>query len=120
MSTPSPARQAIDTVPDEGCHEECRPAKGEAGHDDDWQGNRDAQNPGSAFAWIAFFRAARLIVHRPEAITMANGRPEVPGPSAKPGGLAVEPRAHLVEATLRAVRTPGTVTLARDLKPSQP
>jgi hypothetical protein len=29
----------------------------------------------------------------------------------------VEPRAYLREATLRAVRNPGTVTLARDLKP---
>ena len=28
----------------------------------------------------------------------------------------VEPRAYLGEATLRAVRSPGTVTLARDLK----
>ncbi len=28
----------------------------------------------------------------------------------------VEPRAYLQEATLRAVRNPGTVTLARDLK----
>ena len=27
-----------------------------------------------------------------------------------------EPRAYLREATLRAVRNPGTVTLARDLK----
>ncbi len=30
--------------------------------------------------------------------------------------LGVEPRAYLREATLRAVRNPGTVTLARDLK----
>ena len=28
----------------------------------------------------------------------------------------VEPRAYLREATLRAVRNPGTVTLARDIK----
>ena len=28
----------------------------------------------------------------------------------------VEPRAYLREATLRAVRNPGTVTLVRDLK----
>ncbi len=28
----------------------------------------------------------------------------------------VEPRAYLREVTLRAVRNPGTVTLARDLK----
>jgi hypothetical protein len=28
----------------------------------------------------------------------------------------VEPRAYLREATLRAVRSPGTATLARDLK----
>ena len=28
----------------------------------------------------------------------------------------VEPRAYLKEATLRAVRNPGTVTLPRDLK----
>ncbi len=28
----------------------------------------------------------------------------------------VEPRTYLREATLRAVRTPGAVTLARDLK----
>jgi transposase len=28
----------------------------------------------------------------------------------------VEPRAYLREATLRTVRNPGTVTLARDLK----
>ena len=28
----------------------------------------------------------------------------------------VEPRAYLREATLRAVRNPGTATLARDLK----
>ena len=28
----------------------------------------------------------------------------------------VEPRAYLKDATLRAVRNPGTVTLARDLK----
>ena len=34
--------------------------------------------------------------------------------SAKLAG--VEPRAYLREATLRAVRNPGTVTLARDLK----
>jgi transposase len=31
----------------------------------------------------------------------------------------VEPRAYLREATLRAVRGPGTVTLARDLKSSK-
>ncbi len=31
----------------------------------------------------------------------------------------VEPRAYLREATLRAVRNPGTVTLARDLKSSE-
>ena len=30
--------------------------------------------------------------------------------------IGVEPRAYLREATLRAVRNPGTVTLARDLK----
>jgi hypothetical protein len=29
---------------------------------------------------------------------------------------AVEPRAHLREATLRAVRNPGAATLARELK----
>jgi len=29
---------------------------------------------------------------------------------------AVEPRGYLREATLRAVRNPGTATLARDLK----
>ena len=34
--------------------------------------------------------------------------------SAKLAG--VEPRTYLREATLRAVRNPGTVTLARDLK----
>ena len=34
--------------------------------------------------------------------------------SAKLAGI--EPRAYLREATLRAVRNPGTVTLARDLK----
>jgi hypothetical protein len=34
--------------------------------------------------------------------------------SAKPTG--VEPRGYLREATLRAVRSPGSVTLARDLK----
>ena len=33
---------------------------------------------------------------------------------------AVEPRAYLWEATLRAVRDPGAVTLARDLKSSKP
>ena len=37
--------------------------------------------------------------------------------SAKLAG--VEPRAYLGEATLRAVRNPGTVTLARDLKSSE-
>jgi hypothetical protein len=37
--------------------------------------------------------------------------------SAKLAG--VEPRAYLREATLRAVRNPGTVTLARDLKPPE-
>ncbi len=31
----------------------------------------------------------------------------------------VEPRAYLREATLRAVRNPGTVTLARELKSSE-
>ncbi len=31
----------------------------------------------------------------------------------------VEPRAYLREATLRAVRNAGTVTLARELKPSE-
>jgi transposase len=31
----------------------------------------------------------------------------------------VEPRAYLREATLRAVRNPGTATLARDLKASE-
>jgi hypothetical protein len=36
------------------------------------------------------------------------------------GKLAgVEPRACLREATLQAVRNPGTVTLARDLKSSK-
>ena len=38
--------------------------------------------------------------------------------SAKLAG--VEPRAYLREATLRAVRNPGTVTLARDFKSSEP
>ena len=37
--------------------------------------------------------------------------------SAKLRGVA--PGAYLREATLRAVRNPGTVTLARDLKPSE-
>ena len=37
--------------------------------------------------------------------------------SAKPVG--VEPRAYLREATLRTVRNPGAVTLARDLKSSE-
>ena len=32
---------------------------------------------------------------------------------------SVEPRAYLREATLRAVRSPGTVTLARELKSSE-
>jgi hypothetical protein len=32
----------------------------------------------------------------------------------------VEPRAYLREATMRSVRNPGTVTLARDLKPRKP
>jgi hypothetical protein len=41
-----------------------------------------------------------------------NRRPKVIE-SAKLCG--VEPRAYLREATLRAVRDPGTVTLARDL-----
>jgi len=31
----------------------------------------------------------------------------------------VEPRAYLRKATLRAVRNPGTATLARDLKPAE-
>jgi hypothetical protein len=31
----------------------------------------------------------------------------------------VEPRAYLREATLRAVRNPGTVTLASDLKSAE-
>ena len=33
--------------------------------------------------------------------------------------VRVEPSAYLREATLRAVRNPGTVTLARDLKTPQ-
>ena len=37
--------------------------------------------------------------------------------SAKLGGI--EPRAYLREATLRAVRNPGTVALARDFKSSE-
>ena len=37
--------------------------------------------------------------------------------SAKLAGT--EPRAYLREATLRAVRNPGTATLARDLKSSE-
>ncbi len=37
--------------------------------------------------------------------------------SAKLAG--VEPRVYLREATLRAVRNPGTVTLVRDLKSSE-
>jgi hypothetical protein len=37
--------------------------------------------------------------------------------SAKLAG--VEPRAYLREATLRAVRNPGTVPLAQDLKSSE-
>ena len=32
----------------------------------------------------------------------------------------VEPRAYLREATLRAVRSPGTATLARELKSPEP
>jgi hypothetical protein len=40
--------------------------------------------------------------------------PEVEIESAKLAG--VEPRAYLREATMRPVRNPGTVTLARDLK----
>jgi transposase len=32
----------------------------------------------------------------------------------------VEPRAYLREATLRAVRNPGTATLARDFKSPEP
>jgi hypothetical protein len=31
----------------------------------------------------------------------------------------VEPRAYLRETTMRSVRNPGTVTLARDLKPPE-
>jgi hypothetical protein len=37
--------------------------------------------------------------------------------SAKLAG--VEPRAYLREATLRAARNPGAVTLARDFKPAE-
>ena len=33
--------------------------------------------------------------------------------------VGVEPPAYLREAPLRAVRNPGTATLARDLKPSE-
>jgi hypothetical protein len=40
--------------------------------------------------------------------------PEAEIESAKLAG--VEPRAYLREATMRPVRNPGTVTLARDLK----
>ncbi len=40
--------------------------------------------------------------------------PEAGIESAKLAG--VEPRAYLREATMRPVRNPGTVTLARDLK----
>ncbi|MBW2579204.1 MAG: transposase domain-containing protein [Deltaproteobacteria bacterium] len=38
--------------------------------------------------------------------------------SAKLAGVG--PRAYLREATLRAVQNPGTVTLARDFKSSEP
>ena len=44
--------------------------------------------------------------------------PEVAIESAKLAG--VEPRGYLREATLRAVRNPGTITLARDFKSSEP
>jgi hypothetical protein len=40
--------------------------------------------------------------------------PEAGIESAKLAG--VEPRAYLREATMRSVRSPGTMTLARDLK----
>ncbi len=39
--------------------------------------------------------------------------------SDRAGAAAFEPRAYLREATLRAVRNPGTVTLARELKSSE-
>jgi hypothetical protein len=54
---------------------------------------------------------------------VAFGVPRVPAllysliESAKLAG--VEPRAYLREATLRAVRNPGKVTLARDLNSSE-
>ncbi len=44
------------------------------------------------------------------------------GDAARGGWLAqlgVEPRAYPREATLRAVRNPGTITLTRDLKPPE-
>ena len=43
--------------------------------------------------------------------------PEAEIESAKLAGL--EPRAYLREATMRPVRNPGTVTLARDLKSAE-
>jgi hypothetical protein len=43
--------------------------------------------------------------------------PEAGIESAKLCG--VEPRAYLREATLRSVRSPGTVALARDLEPPE-
>ena len=49
--------------------------------------------------------------------SIVGGAPEAGIESAELAG--VEPRAYLREATMRSVRNPGTVTLARDLKPSE-
>jgi len=69
----------------------------------------------SAFHWFDFdrFRRELIRVLRPGGYAVVYS---LIG-SAKPCG--VEPRAYLREATLRAVRNPGTATLARDLKSSE-
>ena len=61
------------------------------------------------FGWSGHIDAFRSIVGE---------APEAGIESAKLAGM--EPRAYLREATMRPVRNPGTVTLARDLKSPEP
>jgi hypothetical protein len=54
--------------------------------------------------------------HYPEASEILDRIGQLYAIEAEAKLCGVEPRAYLREATLRAVRNPGAVTLARDLK----
>ena len=97
-------------------------------------GARSAVSPGEADAWLRWtlplprqIEITQRVVLAPEDVGIRLRRDAGPAERTAAAQLdalfveraGVEPRGYLREATLRAVRNPGTVTLARDFKSSE-